>query len=58
MLKTLYILVALLIIGGYGYASHRGLELPRAKKSMAPQGTRGAHGGTRVFWYGGYRGGK
>jgi hypothetical protein len=58
MLKTLYVLVALLIIGGYGYAGYRGLEVPKTKKGFAPQGVRGAHGGARTFWYGGYRGGK
>ncbi|MEO8380371.1 MAG: hypothetical protein ABI779_11965 [Acidobacteriota bacterium] len=58
MLKTLYILVALLIIGGYGYVSYRGMEVPKATKGVAPQGVRGAHGGARTFWYGGYRGGK
>jgi hypothetical protein len=58
MLKAVYILFAVLVIGGYGYASYRGLEVPRAKKGMAPAGARGAHGGARTFWYGGYRGGK
>ena len=58
MLKALYVIVALLIIGGYGYAGHRGLEVPRAKKGIAPQGVRGAHGGARWFYFGGYRGGK
>jgi hypothetical protein len=56
MARALYALVALLIIGGYGYASMRGMELSRATTRMAPQGVRGAHSG--VFWYGGYRGGK
>ena len=54
--KVLYALVAVAIIGGYGYASVRGRELSLAKTRMAPQGVRGAHSG--VFWYGGYRGGK
>lgn len=58
MMKTLYVLVALLVIGGYGYAGYRGLEVPKAKKGFVPQGARGAHGGARMFWYGGYRGGK
>lgn len=58
MLKALYVVVALVIIGGYGYAGYRGLEVPKTKKGLAPQGVRGAHGGPRVFWYGGYRGGK
>jgi len=58
MMRALYILAALLIIGGYGYADWRGLEFSTAKKGYAPQGVRGAHGGTPTFWYGGYRGGK
>jgi hypothetical protein len=58
MLRALYVLVGLLIVGGYGYAGYRGLEVPRAQKGIAPQGARGAHGGARTFWYGGYRGGK
>ena len=58
MLKGLYVVVALLVIGGYAYAGLRGMEVPRAKKGMVPQGARGAHGGVRTFWYGGYRGGK
>ncbi len=58
MLKALYALFAILVIGGYGYAAVQGMELPRTRKSVAPQSVRGAHGGTRTFWYGGYRGGK
>jgi hypothetical protein len=56
MARALYVLVALLIIGGYGYASVRGLEMSSAKTRLAPGGVRGAH--TGGFWYGGYRGGK
>ena len=58
MLKALYALFAILVIGGYGYASIRGMEVPRARKTIAPQSVRGANGGVRTFWYGGYRGGK
>jgi len=58
MLRKFYILLAALIIGGYGYAGYRGLEVPQSKKGIAPRGVRGAHGGARTFWYGGYRGGK
>ena len=58
MLRGLYIVFAILIIGGYGYVVVRGMELPRTRKSFAPQSVRGAHGGARTFWYGGYRGGK
>jgi len=58
MARALYVLLALVIIGGYAYAGYRGVELPRTKKGFAPAGVRGAHGGARTFWYGGYRGGK
>ena len=58
MMRRLYILLALLIIGGYAYADWRGLELRRRETHVAPAGVRGAHGGGYVFWYSGYRGGK
>lgn len=54
--RALYVLLGLLIIGGYAYASVRGMEMSRARTRMASGGVRGAH--TGVFWYGGYRGGK
>lgn len=57
VMKVLYIVLAMLIIGGYAWAGYRGLELSTAKKGMSPAGMRGA-GGPRVFWTGGYRGGK
>jgi hypothetical protein len=63
MLRALYILFALAVIGGYGYAAFGGRELTRPRQAFTPQGPkqqsmRGAHGGARSFWYGGYRGGK
>jgi hypothetical protein len=58
MLKWLYVLLGLLVVGGYAYASFTGYELTRAKKGFAPQGMRGTQGGARTFFYGGYRGGK
>lgn len=57
MMRALYVVVALLVIGGYAYAGYRGLEISTARKSTVQPGMRG-HGGTGVFWYGGYRGGK
>ncbi|MGZ5431796.1 MAG: hypothetical protein ACXW4P_18430 [Thermoanaerobaculia bacterium] len=54
--RALYVLLGLLIIGGYAYASVRGKELSTARTRLSPGGVRGAH--TGVFWYGGYRGGK
>lgn len=58
MLRALYVVLSLLVIGGYAYAGHRGLEISTAKKQVAQPGMRGAAGTSRVFWYGGYRGGK
>jgi hypothetical protein len=58
MLKALYVVVGLLIVGGYAYAGYRGLEISTAQRSAARPGMRGAAGTSRVFWYGGYRGGK
>jgi hypothetical protein len=62
MLRVLYIVFAAIVLAGYAYASFRGLELNRPRKAFAPQSQsqsmRGAHGGSRSFWYGGYRGGK
>lgn len=58
MLRALYLVLALLAIGGFGWANWRGVELFSPKKGSVPQGMRGAHGGARTFWYGGYRGGK
>jgi hypothetical protein len=58
MLKALYVLFALAVIGGYAYASYRGVELSRTEKGVAPAGARGTHIGSHAYWYGGYRGGK
>ena len=61
MLKKFYALFATLIIAGYGYAGFNGIERSQTKKGDAPRGTptgRGTQGGSRAFWYGGYRGGK
>ena len=56
--KALYVMFALVVIGGYAWADYRGVEISTAKKGMSPAGMRGAAGGSRVFWYRGYRGGK
>ena len=56
--RWLYAALGAIVIATYGHVAWRGLELPTTKKSMAPQGMRGAHGGSRTFWVGGYRGGK
>ena len=56
-MKKLYLLFGLLVIGGYAYASWRGLELATVKKGLSAQGVRGTTGGA-VYYRGGYRGGK
>lgn len=58
MLRRLYVLFALLVIGGYAMAVIRGFELTPTKKGVTTQGVRGLQSGPRTFWYGGYRGGK
>lgn len=56
--RWLYALAGAAVIATYGNVAYRGLEMPTTKKSIAPQGMRGAQGGSRTFWVGGYRGGK
>ena len=58
MLRVLYLLFGLVVIGGYAYASWTGRELtsPR-KEKLSPQGVRGTTGGVG-YYRGGYRGGK
>ena len=58
MLKVLYVLFGLLVIGGYGYASWNGLELRKTKQQLSPQGVRATQSGGGVYYRGGYRGGK
>lgn len=58
MLKKFYVLFAIVVIGGYAYAGLTGGELSRTKKGYVPAASRGAQGGSRAFWFGGYRGGK
>ncbi|HYR27152.1 MAG TPA: hypothetical protein VEU30_01725 [Thermoanaerobaculia bacterium] len=57
MARALYLLFGLLVIGGYGYASMRGLELKKTKKVLVPAGVRATTGGVG-YYRGGYRGGK
>lgn len=58
MLRALYVLFGLLVIGGYGYATWQGLEVRKTKKGLSPQGARATSGGAGVYYRGGYRGGK
>ena len=57
MIRALYLLVGLLVVGGYGYSSYRGLELKKTKKQIGPAGVRSTGVGG-VYYRGGYRGGK
>jgi hypothetical protein len=58
MLRAVYVLFGLIVIGGYGYAAWNGLELRSTKKQLSPQGARSTQGGGVVYYRGGYRGGK
>jgi hypothetical protein len=58
VLKKFYMVLALVLIGGYSFVVLRGLELSPTKKGVTTQGVRGMQSGPRTFWYGGYRGGK
>ena len=58
IVRILYAILAAVIIGGYAYAGFTGGELGTTKKGYVPASSRGAQGGARAFWYGGYRGGK
>ena len=53
-----YTVLGLILVAAYAIADLRGLEVPQTTKSVAPQGLRGAHGGSRSFWYSGFHGGK
>lgn len=53
-----YTFVGMILIAFYAFADFHGLELPSTTKSVAPQGLRGARGGSRSFWYSGFHGGK
>ncbi len=56
--KILYVMFALAALGVYGMVGFSGWEMPQTKKGISPQGVRGARPGGRLYYYGGYRGGK
>lgn len=59
MLRALYVLFGLAVIGSYAYASWQGIEAKAAKQQLSQPGVRGTTGGGGVIYYrGGYRGGK
>jgi hypothetical protein len=57
MLRVLYLLFGLIVIGGYSYSSWTGMELRKTKQKLSPRGVRSTQGGG-VYYRGGYRGGK
>ena len=59
VLRAIYLLFGLAVIGGYAYVSWNGLEVKKAKQQLSASGVRGTTGGGGVVFYrGGYRGGK
>jgi hypothetical protein len=59
MLRALYVLFGLFVVGGYAWASWQGIELKKTKQGISQPGVRGTTGGGGVVFYrGGYRGGK
>lgn len=56
MLKRLYLVLALLIVTTYAFASWRGWEFGSAQQSKSGPSVRTAGGGR--YYHSGYRGGK
>ena len=57
--RVVYLLIALVVVGGYAYSAFRGVELSSAYQHPAPAGIRGRAGVAPIYWYGGgFRGGK
>jgi hypothetical protein len=58
-MKYAYLLLGLLIIGGYAFADYRGYEFSSTEHGkISPKGLRGSRSGSRSFWYVGFHGGK
>ena len=53
-----YLFLGMVILATYAIADLRGYELRQTMRAVVPQGLRGAHGGSRSFFYGGFHGGK
>jgi len=63
MLSRVYLIIGLLIIGGYGLMAFTGTEMGRAHREKIPADVRQSPGGYRSFhstsiWHSGFRGGK
>ncbi|HET7434032.1 MAG TPA: hypothetical protein VFN10_04880 [Thermoanaerobaculia bacterium] len=57
MYRALFIVLGLLLVGVYAYATFAGAEFRATRRTFTQPAMRGAHGG-RSFWYYGYHGGK
>ena len=62
MLSRAYLIIGLLIVGGYGLLAFTGKELGDPTRQKVPADVRQSPGGYRSFhtsiWYAGFRGGK
>ncbi|HKQ07496.1 MAG TPA: hypothetical protein VJ464_20395 [Blastocatellia bacterium] len=63
MLSRAYLIIGLLIVGGYGLLAFTGKELGSSHREKIPADVRQSPGGYRSFhsvsiWHSGYRGGK
>ncbi|HEX7153979.1 MAG TPA: hypothetical protein VF618_20990 [Thermoanaerobaculia bacterium] len=56
--RWLYTILGIGLLALYTVAELRGLEFRQTKKGYVPSTMRGKSGGSRSFWYSGYRGGK
>lgn len=60
MLTKVYLIIGILMIALYGYATFTGKEVGDPQRETIPADVRQSPGGYRSFhfWHGGYRGGK
>ncbi|MEK6300425.1 MAG: hypothetical protein AABO41_06855 [Acidobacteriota bacterium] len=61
MLRKIYLVIGLIIVGAYGFVAFTGKEFGDPDKQTVPAEARQSPGGYRsfhVFYYSGYRGGK
>jgi hypothetical protein len=62
MLSRIYLIISLIIIGGYALLAFTGKELSTSPRQKIPADVRQSPGGYRSFhtsiWHSGFRGGK
>ena len=60
MLSKSYLIIGLLLLGGYGLLAFTGKELGDPERQKIPADVRSSPGGYRSFhmWHSGFRGGK